>query len=82
MFAPEYTFVGGNLVVKAKSPVTGIVRTQIFGVTEEQFLAWKNGKLIQRAFPLLSADDREFIMTGITPDEWEATFKEEEDDNG
>jgi hypothetical protein len=25
----------------------------------------------------LSADDREFIMTGITADEWDATFGEE-----
>ena len=24
--------------------------------------------------PHLSADDREFLMTGVTPEEWDATF--------
>lgn len=28
------------------------------------------GALIQDAFPQLNADEREFIMTGATPDEW------------
>jgi hypothetical protein len=34
--------------------------------------------LIQEAFPYLSKGDREFIMSGITPEEWNATFGEEE----
>lgn len=32
------------------------------------------GKLIQDEFPNMSADDREFLMTGITPTEWAAMF--------
>ena len=36
------------------------------------------GKLIQDAFPSLSADEREFLMTGITPEEWNSIFGEEE----
>lgn len=32
------------------------------------------GKLVQDAFPNMSADDREFLMTGITPAEWAAMF--------
>jgi hypothetical protein len=38
------------------------------------FYAWKHGELIQNAFPTLSAADREFILSGITPEEWEDTF--------
>ena len=38
------------------------------------FYAWKRGALIQEAFPSLSAEDREFILSGITPEEWEDTF--------
>lgn len=34
------------------------------------------GMLIQHAFPDLSADEREFLMTGITPEEWNETFEE------
>ena len=36
--------------------------------------AWKRGELIQNAFPTLSADVREFIMSGITPQEWDDMF--------
>ena len=32
-------------------------------------------ELIQNVFPHLNAGQREFIMTGITDDEWEAAFK-------
>jgi hypothetical protein len=40
---------------------------------------WVGGELIQKAFPDLSADEREMLMTGITPGEWEYTFGKEED---
>jgi hypothetical protein len=50
-------------------------------VTDEQMVAWRSGELIQKAMPHLSDDDREFIMTGITPEEWANTvawWEEEE----
>ena len=31
---------------------------------------FQNDGLIQDIFPYLSADDREFIISGITPEEW------------
>ncbi|MDP6991347.1 MAG: hypothetical protein QGF89_01525 [Candidatus Marinimicrobia bacterium] len=43
-------------------------------VTEEQIASWQGGELIQNAMPNLSADEREFIKTGITPEEWENVF--------
>jgi hypothetical protein len=39
-------------------------------VTEEQLDEWKYGILIQRAMPHLTPGEREFIMTGITPEEF------------
>jgi hypothetical protein len=36
------------------------------------FQKWLDGELIQNAFPMLNADQREFIMTGITPKEWDS----------
>jgi len=39
---------------------------------------WMKGKFIQDAFNFLTPDEREFLMTGITPEEWAETFKEEE----
>lgn len=34
------------------------------------FDLWERGLLIQQAFPMLTDDEREFILTGLTPEEW------------
>jgi hypothetical protein len=47
-------------------------------VTQEQLDLWNNGVLIQDAMPNLTADQREFIKTGITADEWDEVFGEDE----
>lgn len=62
--------------ITRRSLATGIERTREIDCTQEQYDLWLGGELVQDAFPNLSADDREFIMTGITPDEWDETFKE------
>jgi len=54
-----------------KSQFTGITRTRDIEVTNEQIDRWRNGELIQNAMPELSADDRDFIMTGLTPEDWD-----------
>jgi hypothetical protein len=33
---------------------------------------------VQDAFPQLDADQREFLISGITPEEWDATFGDDE----
>ena len=47
---------------------------QEFDVREAE---WQSGALIQHAFPSpqFSADDREFIMTGMIPAEWDAAME-------
>ena len=40
--------------------------------------AWKNGLLIQEALPELSANDREFLISGISPVKFDSIFDEEE----
>lgn len=35
---------------------------------------WISGEFIQDALGWLNADQREFIMTGMTPEEWDETF--------
>jgi len=37
--------------------------------------------LVQDAFPNLDKEQREFLISGITPQEWNNTFGEEEDDD-
>jgi hypothetical protein len=34
---------------------------------------------IQNAMPNLSTDDREFLMTGVTPEEWDKYIKNDEE---
>jgi hypothetical protein len=40
----------------------------------DQLSKYNNGALIQNAFPRLNADEREFIKTGITAQEWDSLF--------
>jgi len=61
-----------------KSPFSGNTNTREIPVTEEQLNAWNSGTLIQIAMPNINADDREFLMTGITPEEWAAAFSDED----
>jgi hypothetical protein len=57
------------------SILTGKTRTKDIEVSSTALDAWQNGDfLIQEAMPHLSPSDREFIMTGITDDEWVGIF--------
>ena len=47
-------------------PICG--RTHYVEVTEESYTAYANGELCQRAFPYLSATEREQIISGLCPD--------------
>ena len=63
--------------ITRKSPFSGKENTREINVTEQQLADWHSGMSIQLAMPNVSADDREFLMTGITPEEWAAQFPEE-----
>jgi hypothetical protein len=59
------------------SILSGITRTKEINVNQSQIDKWVAGMLIQDAMPNVSVDEREFIMTGSTPEEWDSTFNEE-----
>ena len=59
------------MLIERKSILSGNVNAMDIDVTPAQIDAWEQGMLVQSAMPDLSADEREFIMTGITPNEWE-----------
>lgn len=64
--------------ITRKSIVSGKERTLDIDITEDQLKRWENGEgLIQNIMPDITPDEREFIITGITNDEWDETFKEE-----
>lgn len=67
------------MLITRTSPFTGITNTLEINVTEEQLKNWHSGELIQNAMPHLTPDEREFIMTGITSEEWELAFKDRDE---
>jgi hypothetical protein len=57
------------------SSLTGVEHTMDIDVTFEQL--WKidnKTDLIQRIVPHLPSAEREFLMTGITDEEWQLAF--------
>jgi hypothetical protein len=57
--------------VTQTSLLTGKKRTREIPVSILQMQQWMNGALIQTVMPDLTPDQREFIKTGITPEEWD-----------
>lgn len=62
------------MLIKRTSMLSKKEHVQDIPVTEAQLAAWEKGMLIQNAMPNLTAGQREFIMTGITAEEWDEAF--------
>ena len=65
------------MLITKKSIFSGEWNTMDIPVTQSQIDDWANGALIQDAMPNVSVDDREFLMTGVSPEEWTDTFGSE-----
>ena len=72
-YEPEhtYTFTGPCVVTGKQVSVT---------VKAEELYAYRRGALIQDAFKSLNADDREFLMSGMSKEAWDRTFPPDEED--
>lgn len=66
------------MLITRTSFISGLTRTKDIDITQEHLNDWNSGTTIQHAMPHLTADEREFIMSGCTTAEWEAAFGEEE----
>ena len=58
------------MLITRTSQATNIRRTLDIDITDEQIERWMRGMSAQEAFPHLSPDEREFLITGITNEEW------------
>ena len=63
-----------GMIITRKSPFSGKLHSAVINVTQKQLDLWESGMLIQDAMPNLTANEREFIKTGITPEEWDNAF--------
>lgn len=65
--------------VTRKSMISGESHTMDLPITQAQLETWmESNTLIQNAFPHLTEDQREFLLTGTTAEEWNETFPPEE----
>ena len=65
--------------ITKQSMLTGVTHTREIDVTEAQIESWKNGELIQDAMPQLTPEDREFMLSGATQEEWDAAYPDEDE---
>mgnify|MGYP001011959710 CR=1 FL=1 len=65
--------------ITIKHPFTGKDNTLDLDVTQEELDNWVAGELIQSACPRLTADEREFLISGLIPGEFDKLFPDEEE---
>lgn len=68
------------MLITRTNPITGKRIVTDLPITEEQYVLWKSGTLIQNAMPNLSADDREWLISGITPEQWNRLWSYDDED--
>lgn len=60
------------MTVYRRNPFTGVMSSMELPITNEQVEAWQNGAYIQNVMPQLNADQREFMISGLLPEEFDA----------
>lgn len=69
------------MLITRTSIFTGNKRMLDLPVTQQMLDVYATGALLQDAFPNISIDDREFIKSGVIPEEWDAFMPEDEEDD-
>ena len=67
-----------DIAVTRTSQLSGLRHTRTLRLNYDDYIAWQDGALVQDALPYLTADEREFLMTGITAEEWDDAFGTED----
>jgi len=69
----------GFVRVHKQSCITGKHHSMVLPTRQGELEHWEeNMTLVQDAFPHFTPDQREFLISGSTPDEWNELFSEEE----
>lgn len=64
------------MLITKVNPMTGNENTLNINITNDQINDWQTGTLIQDAMPNITANEREFLISGMLPDGWDELFKE------
>ncbi len=63
------------MVIERKSIITGQLNKMELKVTPQQMKRFYGGsELTQNIFPHLSTEEREFLISGMVPNEWNNIF--------
>ena len=74
-------FPDGTAMVIRYSMLTGKFNKCTLKLTRQQYDDWQvKRRLIQDAMPHLDKEEREFLMTGYTPEDWAKMFPPEKGD--
>lgn len=65
------------MIIKRVSTLTGNENVRDIPVDPEDFAHFQLGEPIDEVMPYLTDEDRDFILYGLTKEEWRAAFKEE-----
>jgi hypothetical protein len=66
-------------IVEARSLATGDTNFQEIPADADAILKWMNGgEMIQNALPKLDADQREFLISGCTSEDWDNLWFDDE----
>ncbi|MCA1800417.1 MAG: hypothetical protein LC650_03910 [Actinobacteria bacterium] len=60
-----------HMTITRRSILSGDLNQMTLPVTNEHIARWQGGEFIQDVMPHLSPDEREFLINGSTPEEWE-----------
>lgn len=72
---------GDNFIIVAKNKFAKPIGAEYpVKVSIENYTEWRAGALAQTAMASLSKEDREVIISGITPADWNELFESEEDE--
>lgn len=66
------------LEVTIRSPASGNVHSKILPISPKQWNDWQQGEYIQNALGHLSAEDREWLMSGLTAEEFDTLYSDED----
>ena len=67
------------MLITRKSWISNKIRTLDIEITDVELDQWRAGHSLDKICPYLSESDKEFIVTGITDDEWEDVIRKATD---
>ena len=65
-----------NNLINIKRQCRQCRKTTTFSLDQDALARWQSGELIQKAFPKLSADERELLISGICGKCFDSLFSE------